>query len=71
MNKSWITLIGIAILTLLAIVGYEFYLSLTGVKSTFSKPSLMILEEDLGIAELEYIETLEGVVLKEDSSLDK
>ncbi|MEI7578639.1 MAG: hypothetical protein WCJ58_01210 [bacterium] len=70
MNKTWITLIAMAIITVLIMIGYEFFLSFTGQKSKFTKPPINQINPDLGIQELNYIKSLEGNVIRKNEQLD-
>jgi hypothetical protein len=58
MNKNWLTLIIIAIITLLSVIGYQFYISITGQNTGFSK-TVMPINPDLGTSTLNAIQTLD------------
>lgn len=72
MNKSWIFIIVIAIVSMLAIIGFEFYMSVSGGNSEFVK---QIQDEpinpDLGVNKLDFISSLEDNILVVDESLDQ
>lgn len=69
MSKSWIILIGIAILTLLAMIGYDFYNSISGNNVGFTKQVAQI-NPDLGEKQLQLLGTMDQKVLIKNSDLD-
>lgn len=71
MNKTWISLIVIALLSLLTIVGYEFYRSISGASSDFVKVVTINVEPDLGTAQLDAVEILNENVMVDDESLER
>jgi hypothetical protein len=71
MNKTWLTIVIIASATLLAIISYNFYISITGGNVTFDK-SVADLEmsTDLGQKQLTYIKELNVNISIPNSELD-
>jgi hypothetical protein len=72
MSKSWIVLIVIAIITMLAIIGFEFYQSVSGANVQFTpKYETTDIAPDLGRKELLYLEQLETSVEVRDETLNR
>jgi len=71
MNKTWIALIIVAIFSTFVVVGYNFYLSVTGQNNKFVRPPQSRIEPDLGVKQLIYIKSLEDNVLVVDDTLDR
>jgi len=69
MNRSWITLVIVAVFTLLIIAGYEFVNSLTGANLDFSK-EVNPIENDLGTQELMFLKEIKANVQIPDENLD-
>jgi predicted negative regulator of RcsB-dependent stress response len=69
MSKSWIALIVIAILSMLAMVGYDFYNSLSGNNIGFSK-QVQQITPDLGQKQLQVLDTMDQKVLVKNADLD-
>lgn len=71
MNRSWINLMIIAILTIVAIVSYQFYASLTGQNVDLNKPfTTQPLVADLGEQALRYLATQKSMVRYSNPDLD-
>ncbi len=71
MNRSWINLIIIAILTIVGIVAYQFYISLTGQNVDLNKPfTTQPLVADLGEQALRFLATQQDLVEYSNSDLD-
>lgn len=72
MNKTWITLIVMAMVTILLIVGYQFYISFSGQNVDFTKTlGSEKVSPNLGVTELEFLDTLEENVVVDDNELTK
>lgn len=71
MNKTWITLIIVAVVTILAIVGYNFYRSISGDNLEFTKAVAGTpISPDLGTEQLEYLTVLQENVEVQSEDLD-
>jgi hypothetical protein len=71
MNRSWINLVIIAILTIVGIVSYQFYISLTGQNVDLNKPfTTQPLVADLGEEALRFLATQQTMVKYSNSDLD-
>ena len=71
MNKTWITLIVVAVVSTLVVVGYNFYLSITGQNNQFVRPTKPNIEPNIGVEQLTYIKSLESYVLVGNDELDR
>jgi len=69
MNKNWLTLIIIAAITLLAYVGYTFYMSISGENVSFGK-TVQSISSDLGSTVLDKINELDKNAPVRDEALD-
>jgi len=69
MNRSWILIIIFAIVLLAAYIGYGFYLSVSGQNLEFNKTVEVSVTDDLGVNELEYLDTIKPNVLIESAIL--
>ncbi|HLD03145.1 MAG TPA: hypothetical protein VJC17_00030 [Candidatus Dojkabacteria bacterium] len=69
MNRSWITLVVVAVVTLIIIAGYEFVNSLTGANLDFSK-QVSPIENDLGTQELIFLKGIKDNIQTPDENLD-
>ena len=69
MNRPWITLVVIGVITLVIIAGYEFINSLSGGNLDFNK-QVSPIENDLGQNQLLFLSGLKNNVLVEDKTLD-
>ena len=58
MNKNWLTLVVIALITILAVIGYEFYNSITGGNTDFNK-TVTPINSDLGVSTLDAVKKLD------------
>ncbi|MFQ5492960.1 MAG: hypothetical protein ACE5DX_02250 [Candidatus Dojkabacteria bacterium] len=71
MNRSWIALIVIAVVTMLGIIGYEFFQSLSGANVEFRRGiQTTELPADLGTKQLGFVGFLEESVLVKDAELE-
>lgn len=72
MSKSWILLIVILIVTMFAVIGFEFYQSISGANSEFEKHVINLdIRSDLGTDVLDAIAILEPGLVIQDSQLDE
>lgn len=69
MNKNWLALVIVAVITLVIYVGYQFYISLSGENSGFGK-SVNAIESDLGADVLDAIKKLDQEAPVRDEALD-
>jgi hypothetical protein len=71
MNKSWIALIVVAVITMLAVMGFEFYNSFSGSNVDFTpKFTDTSIPNDLGTKQLKFIDSLSQVITITDSQLN-
>lgn len=71
MNKTWLTLIVLALFTLLVVIGYEFYLSVSGSNKQFDKTSPVKVNQDLGRIPLTRLDELQENILITNQELDQ
>jgi len=69
MNKNWLTLIVIAIITTIIYMGYQFYFSLSGANITFDK-TIEPIEPDLGRNVLDAVMELDSGMPVRDEALN-
>ena len=69
MSRTWMTFIVIAIIMLLAVMAYEFYVSINGGNVTFSKTVTPIVNQ-LGTEQLATYSSYFDKVLVKDESLN-
>ncbi len=71
MNKSWVALIAIAVITMLAVMGFEFYNSVNGGNVDFTpKFTDTTIPSDLGTKQLKFIYSLSQIITVTDSQLN-
>ena len=71
MNRLWTFLIVVAIIVMIAMIGYQFYVSVTGGNVTFSA-SVVPISSDLGVNELKSFQPLtQNQPIKDDSLNNK
>lgn len=70
MNPTWTKLIVLALITLLAVIGYEFYLSVTGSNQSFDKTIPVIVKSDLGTKQLDALQNSSSYILVPNTELD-
>lgn len=71
MDKTWLTLVVIGLIEVIAFAGYQFYLSLTGQNVEFrTRIEKTELSPDLGVEQLVQLENLQDNVLVKDIDLN-
>lgn len=69
MNKNWLTLVIIAVITIIGIIVYQFYNSISGANADFNK-SVTSINSDLGMTTLNAVKKLDENVPVRDEALD-
>ena len=69
MNKNWFTLVIISVITLLIVIGYQFYISINGGNTGFGK-TISPIESDLGQSVLDAIKELDKNAPIRNEALD-
>lgn len=71
MTKSWVIIIIIAVISILAVVGYDFYNSISGNNLSFNKEVKQIAP-DLGTKQLQVLDTMNvNILVKNEELTDK
>ena len=69
MNKNWLSLIIVAVVTLVGMIGYEFYISINGGNTDFSK-TVTAIDPDLGVTTLNAVKKLDLTAPVRDEALN-
>ncbi|MCA9383574.1 hypothetical protein KC909_04355 [Candidatus Dojkabacteria bacterium] len=70
MNKTWVTLIIISLGTIMLMVAYQFYVSLSGQNVEFAKTLENPIDPNLGTFELDYLNSIRSNVQIENEELE-
>ena len=70
MNKTWVTLIIISLGTIMLMVTYQFYVSLSGQNVEFAKTLENPIDPNLGTFELDYLNSIRSNVQIENEELE-